>query len=430
MLVSFALRNYTCFRDRQELSLQATPRSSEVHAFDTGCPQAPRLNRVTAIYGPNGTGKTSLVRALMAVRQLVLGSWRDRQEGDPLPHIPFLFDRDTRMQPSLFEISFIEDGAYYEYRFSHDRQRVHQESLFGWPPGGRKRLLLNRGWNPDRREYDWAFGHSVTGPKEVWRRSTRANALLVSVAAQLNSPTFIPVVTWFRRLGGITTDSRADRSTAEAILLGEERKRRVLEFLHDSDICVADLHTREETRSFDFVKEDPPAGWLRKASRSGAQSADSFRTRFAHAVPGDDEVHWVDLEDESEGTQRVFALAWPLIEAVEQNRIVVIDELDRSVHPILLDSLIQRVNSEDADEEDPPRRAQLVATLHDVSRLRSTFGRSQVWFTDKSRRSESTTIAPLSASRPRKEEALERGYLDGRYGAIPLPSAPDAVVTR
>lgn len=404
MLVSFALRNYTCFRDRQELSLQATPRSSEVHAFDTGCPQAPRLNRVTAIYGPNGTGKTSLVRALMAVRQLVLGSWRDRQEGDPLPHIPFLFDRDTRTQPSLFEISFIEDGAYYEYRFSHDRQRVHQESLFGWPPGGRKRLLANRGWNPDRREYDWAFGHSVTGPKEVWRRSTRANALLVSVAAQLNSPTFIPVVTWFRRLGGLTTGSFPDRITAAAILEDGDRKRRVMELLQDSDIAVADLDTRKEGRS--------------------------IRTEFAHAVPGQDEVHWMALEAESEGTQRVFALAWPLIEAVEQNRVVVVDELDRSLHPILLDSLIQRINSEDPDEDDPRRHAQLVATLHDASRLRSAFGRSQVWFTDKSRRSESATIAPLSASRPRKEEALERGYLDGRYGAIPLPSAPDAVVTR
>lgn len=404
MLVSFALRNYTCFRDRQELSLQATPRSSEVHAFDTGCPQAPRLNRVTAIYGPNGTGKTSLVRALMAVRQLVLGSWRDRQEGDPLPHIPFVFDRDTRTQPSLFEISFIEDGAYYEYRFSHDRQRVHQESLFGWPPGGRKRLLANRGWNPDRREYDWAFGHSVTGPKEVWRRSTRANALLVSVAAQLNSPTFIPVVTWFRRLGGLTTGSFTDRITAAAILEDGDRKRRVMELLQDSDIAVADLDTRKEGRS--------------------------IRTEFAHAVPGQDEVHWMALEAESEGTQRVFALAWPLIEAVEQNRVVVVDELDRSLHPILLDSLIQRINSEDPDEDDPRRHAQLVATLHDASRLRSAFGRSQVWFTDKSRRSESATIAPLSASRPRKEEALERGYLDGRYGAIPLPSAPDAVVTR
>lgn len=404
MLVSFALRNYTCFRDRQELSLQATPRSSEVHAFDTGCPQAPRLNRVTAIYGPNGTGKTSLVRALMAVRQLVLGSWRDRQEGDPLPHIPFVFDRDTRTQPSLFEISFIEDGAYYEYRFSHDRQLVHQESLFGWPPGGRKRLLANRGWNPDRREYDWAFGHSVTGPKEVWRRSTRANALLVSVAAQLNSPTFIPVVTWFRRLGGLTTGSFTDRITAAAILEDGDRKRRVMELLQDSDIAVADLDTRKEGRS--------------------------IRTEFAHAVPGQDEVHWMALEAESEGTQRVFALAWPLIEAVEQNRVVVVDELDRSLHPILLDSLIQRINSEDPDEDDPRRHAQLVATLHDASRLRSAFGRSQVWFTDKSRRSESATIAPLSASRPRKEEALERGYLDGRYGAIPLPSAPDAVVTR
>ena len=397
MLVSFALRNYTCFRDRQELSLHSTPRSSEVHAFDTGCPQAPRLNRVTAIYGPNGTGKTSLVRALMAVRQLILGSWRDRQEGDPLPHIPFLFDRVTRRQPSLFDISFIEDGAYYEYRFSHDRQRVHRESLFGWPPGGRKRLLLNRGWNPDRREYDWAFGHSVTGPKEVWRRSTRANALLVSVAAQLNSPTFIPVVTWFRRLGGLTTGSFPDRITAAAILEDGDRKRRVMELLQDSDIAVADLDTRKEGRG--------------------------IRTEFAHASNGKNEVHWVDLKNESEGTQRLFALAWPWIEVVEQNRIVVVDELDRSLHPLLLESLVRRINSPDEDSEAPPHRAQLIATLHDTSLLADTLDRGQVWFTDKDRPSEAATLTPLSDYRPRKGEALERGYLSGRYSAVPVTRA-------
>ena len=262
MRAAFVLENYACFRDRQELSLHATPRTSEVHAFDTGCPQAPRLNRVTAVYGPNGTGKSRLVQALMAVRQLVLGSARDRQDGDPLPHTPFLFDRDTQEKPSFFETAFIEAGTYYEYRFSHDRRRIHEESLFGWPPGGRRRLLLNRRWNSDNTEYDWTFGHSVSGSKEVWRRSTRSNALLVSVAAQLNSPTFTPVVRWFQRLGGIDTDFFPDHFTAEAILHGEDQKRRVLELLHDSDIAVADLTTTKETKSLDAMKDNIPPRFL------------------------------------------------------------------------------------------------------------------------------------------------------------------------
>ena len=420
MLTAFALENHACFRDRQELSLHATPRTSEVHAFDTGCPQAPRLNRVTAIYGPNGTGKSRLVQALMRVRQLVLGSARDRQDEDPLPHTPFLFDRSTQEKPSIFETSFIEAGTYYEYLFSLDRRRIHEESLFGWPPGGRRRLLLNRRWNSDNAEYDWVFGHSVSGSKEVWRRSTRANALLVSVAAQLNSPIFVPVVRWFQHLGSINTDFFSDRVTAASILNGEDRKRRVLELLRDSDIAVADLTTSKETKSLDAVKENLPPSLLESLSRSGVKSIDSFRTQFGHAISGTDKIQWLDLKDESEGTRRLFALAWPWFDVLDQNRIVVVDELDRSLHPLLLESLVCRINSPDEDPSASALRAQLIATIHDTSLLTDTLGRGQVWFTDKDRPSEAATLTPLSDYQPRKGEALERGYLAGRYSAVPV----------
>lgn len=423
MLAAFALENHACFRDRQELSLHATPRASEIHAFDTGCPQAPRLNRVTAIYGPNGTGKSRLVQALMIVRELVLRSAHDRQDGDALPHTPFLFDRDTPERPSIFETSFIEAGTYYEYRFSHDRERIHEESLFGWPPGGRRRLLLNRRWNPDDGDYDWAFGHSVPGPKQVWRRSTRANALLVSVAAQLNSPTFGPVVAWFRRLDDFTTDSFPDRFTAEAILQGEDRKQRVLDLLRDSDLCVADLSTEKQARNLDSLKWDLSSGMLEDPFPSGAQSVDSFHTRFGHSISGTNRLRWVDLKDESEGARRLFALAWPLIEAVEQDRILVIDGLDRNLHPLLLESLVRRLNSPDEDSSSPSHRAQLVATIHDTSLLADALSRGQVWFTDRDRPSEAVTLTPLSDYRPRKGEALEHGYLAGRYAAVPVTRA-------
>lgn len=423
MLTAFWLENYACFRDRQELSLHATPRTSEVHAFNTDCQQAPRLNRVTAIYGPNGTGKSRLIQALMSVRRLVIGSARDRQDGDELPHTPFLFDRDMRTRPSVFETSFIEDGTYYEYCFSHDRERFHTESLFGWPPGGRKRLLLNRRWNADSGEYDCTFGNSVAGTKELWRQSTRSNALLVSVAAHLNSTTFTPVVKWFQRVGGIPTDFFPDRFTAEAILHDDHRKQRVLELLHDSDIAVADLSTQKKTKSLDSMKDNLPPSLLENLTRSGVKSLDSFSTRFAHAVHGTDERHLLDLEDESEGTQRLYALAWPWLEVIEQNRIVVVDELDRSLHPLLLESLVRRINSPDEDSVAPPRHAQLIATLHDTSLLADTLDRGQVWFTDKDRPSEAATLTPLSDYQPRKGEALERGYLSGRYSAVPVTHA-------
>lgn len=425
MLVAFALQNYACFRDRHELSAEAVGKASRLHAFDSGCPQAPRLNRMSAIYGPNGSGKSRLLRALMFVRQFVLQSASGGQSGDSLPYTPFLFDRETRTLPTTFEVRFIEEGSYYELRFSMDRERIHAESLFVWPPGGRRRLLLRRRWDPERHEQDWTFGHSVHGPKELWRQSTRPNALLISVAAQLNSDTFTPVVRWFQRLAGIGPDHFPDHFTAKPITEDATRKAQVLDLLRDADIAVTDMAVRKETRSLEAIKDGLPPGFLKELSQTGAKALESFHTRFAHPVRGTDELHFLDLEDESDGTQRVFALALPWIEILEHDRVVVIDELDRSLHPLLLASLVRRFNRGDAGER--PCRAQLIATLHDTSLLGSVLARSQVWFTEKERASEAATLTPLLDYRPRKAEALERGYLAGRYGGIPIPATPEIV---
>ena len=425
MLAAFVLENYACFRDRQELSLHATPRTSEIHAFDTGCPQAPRLNRVTAIYGPNGTGKSRLVQALMSVRELVLRSARDRQDGDELPHTPFLFDRDTRTKPSTFETSFIEAGTYYEYRFSHDRERIHEESLFGWPPGGRRRLLLDRRWNPESNNYDCVFGHSVSGTKDLWRQNTRSNALLVSVAAQLNSTPFTPIVKWFQRLLGIAPSFFPRAFTTKAIENDPEKRASVLEMLQRADIAVSDLAIRRHTQSLEVMKDSLPTRFLNELTRSGQHSIETLRTQFGHMVKGTDDRQYLDLKDESDGTQRLFALAGPWLEALEKNWIVWADELDRSLHPLLLESLIRRINTSEGNH-DEPSQAQLVATLHDTYLLEDALGRGQIWFTEKSRE-EAVSLFPLSDYRPRKHEALERGYRVGRYGGIPVVSTPRVV---
>lgn len=430
MLAAFALENYACFRDRHELSFHATPRSSDIHAFDTGCPQAPRLNRVTAIYGPNGSGKSRLVQALMSVRQLVLGSARDRQDGEDLPHTPFLFDRDTRTKPSVFETSFIEARTYYEYRFSNDRKRILEEALFGWPPGGRRRLLLNRRWNPESNNYDCVFGHSVSGTKELWRQNTRSNALLVSVAAQLNSAPFTPIVRWFQRLRGIAPSFFPGAFTTKAIKDDPERRARVLEMLQRADIAVSDLAIRRDTQSLEVMKDSLPARFLParfldELTRSGQQSIETLRTQFGHKIKGTEDRQYLDLKEESDGTQRLFALAGPWLEALEENWVVWADELDRSLHPLLLESLIRRINTSDGDG-DEPSQAQLVATLHDTYLLDDALGRGQIWFTEKNRE-EAVSLFPLSDYRPRKHEALERGYRVGRYGGIPVVSTPRIV---
>ena len=433
MLVAFAMTNYACFRDRQELSMEATVRSSRdgAYVFGTGIRRFPRLNRISAIYGPNGSGKSRFVQGLDFAQTFVVGSSRESQTGEEIRHVPFLFDAETKQRPTTFETCFIQDGIAYEYGFAVDRIRVHEEWLLAWPRGGRMRRLLERAFDPETEQETWFFGASVRGHKELWRASTRPNSLLVSTAAQLNSETFRPVVDWFRNLRVLTSGELLPGYTIESIRETENFKQRVLALLRDADIAVTDIRTHAEQQRLDEHDPPPPPELVEALSRDGTPVFEVVDVKFEHSPPGSGGRHLVDIDEESDGTRRLFAFAGPWLDILDNNLVVVIDELDRSLHPLLLAYLIRRINS--TDEPDDRKRAQLVATLHDVSLLRDVLDRSQIWFTDKDRRSEAATLTPLSDFSPRPREALVRGYLGGRYGGVPIigeSELDDAAATR
>ena len=115
--------------------MEAVKGTADRFAFDTDVRQAPRLNRVAAIYGPNGSGKSRFVEGLDFAQTFVLNSSRENQAGDAIPHQPFLFDEESRKSPTVFETTFIQDGTLYQYGFEVDAVRVHREWLLAWPPG-------------------------------------------------------------------------------------------------------------------------------------------------------------------------------------------------------------------------------------------------------------------------------------------------------
>lgn len=423
MLVSFALTNHACFRDRQEFSAEAVARADSAWAFGTGVRRFPRLNRVSAVYGPNGSGKSRFVQGLAFAARFIVGSSRESQAGDEIPYQPFLFDVETRARPTTFELSFIEAGIAYEYGFAVDRRRVHAEWLLAWPPGGRMRHLLERVYDPDTEEERWTFGPSVRGPKETWRSSTRPNALLVSTAAQMNSQPFIPVVNWCRKLNVLTAGDLPPDYTIAKMTASEESKSRIITFLRDAGVIVTDVAVREEKHLLEEFRPMLPPALADRLTDDGSTTVDVVDVRIRHRDSQDEASHLLRLEEESDGTQRMFSLAGPWLDIMDHDRVVVIDELDRSLHPLLVASLIRRINSRSGGGE---KRAQLIATLHDVTPLDDALERGQIWFTEKDRRSEAARLKPLSDYRPRSREALMRGYLGGRYGGVPVVIESDS----
>ncbi len=419
MLVSFAVENWKCFRDRQELSMETTGRVSDEYAFDTEAARYPRLNRVAAIYGPNASGKSCLVEALIFMKRFVIGSSKETQTGDTIKTVPFRFDIRTVGSPCRFEIAFIEGGVVYEYGFEVDSTRVHEEWLFVRPPGGRLQRWISRRLNPETGSTDWAFGPSLRGQRETWRRATRQDVLYVSTATQLNSESLRPIVEWFQKLTIVGAGGMPPKYTTKKLREAPDFATQLLAFLRRADLPYSDIRVREKDIDYNEISSYVPERILNPLREAVGEKYPI--AEFGLPMAGGDTVEYLDLENQSDGTQRLYAFALPWLGLIDIGLVLVVDELDRSLHPHLVRFLIQFINRAD---HSPDRHPQLVATLHDTTMLQDALDRNQVWLTEKGP-DQAAHLTAVAEFHPRKNESLRRGYLGGRYGALPNVAEPE-----
>lgn len=421
MLVSFDVENWACYRDRQQLSMETNKGTPDEFAFDTGVSKHPRLNRASVIYGPNGSGKSRFVEALDFARKFVLFSAQKAQAGDSIEVEPFIYDAATRSTPSSFSLVFVENFVSYEYGFAANSTRVTSEQLSVRHPGGRRQNWFSREYHPDSATFSWKFGVGLRGPRSVWRSATRENALFVSTAAQLNSESLSPIIKWFRQLAIVGSNGISHDFTSKSLRDDPEFKTQVVRFLRQMDIHVSEIRVTEKEVDLAEIGPYLPAKVLEGIGGTGELKV--LVPEFGLPVRGGDDFAFLDLDDQSDGTQRVYSFAGPWLDVVKRNSVVVVDELDRSLHPHLVQFLIRFINDSRNSSE---HRAQLVATVHDTQLLESSLDRRQVWFTEKNL-DQSAVLTPLSNFRPRKNESVLRGYLGGRYGAIPNTADFEAI---
>ena len=387
-------------------------------AFDTGVSRYPRLNRAATIYGPNGSGKSRLIEALAFMQDFVVDSARETQAGDPVLVAPFRLDVQSPRKPSRLEIAFVQEDTVYEYGFSVDAERVWNEQLSARLPGGRIQRWFSRNFDPSSGEYEWIYGPSFQGARKMWRTATRPNALYVSTAVQLNSDSLRPVIEWFRKLAVIPPNGISPYFTSVKLLEKPDGCERVVDFLRQADIHVSDIRIQEKEMNPEKAPAQVKKILEKKPSRP-RKAREIQKVEFGLPVKGTESLAYLDFFEQSDGTQRMYSFALPWLDIIDQDRVVVVDELDRSLHPHLVRFLIAFIN------RPGKTRAQLVATTHDAALLqdRDVLHRNQVWFTEKGL-DQAASLTPLSDYHPRKKESLSRGYLGGRYGAIPNVSDP------
>ena len=404
MLIDFSVSNYKSIKDEVVLNLVADHgkehRQSNVMipTLSSGGRSTPLL-RSAVIYGPNAAGKTNILMALRAFCEIVERSARGLDE---LPVVPFRLDQEFEGQPTVMEATFISDGVRYQYGFEATSTAVVREWLFAWPRG-RVQVWFERG--PDIQG-GFRFGHKLTGDREVWRRATREDALLLSTAASLNSKQLQPVFHWFDRrlrVAGI----HGWNNSFSVKCCRDERKDRVLRFLRAADLAISDVRLVEnEEINISRVEE----GENNKLAKKRTE------LQILHELP-DGIFAELDLKEESRGTRKIFSLAGPWLDALENGYVVAFDEMHGYLHPSLVKFLVQCFHNPRTN----PKGAQLIFSTHETAILsQDIFRRDQVWFCQRNEKQE-TTLYPLTTFHPRKGvENLERGYLAGRYGAVPF----------
>jgi len=396
MIVEFRLKNFLSFKNEALFSMVA----SSDKLLDEHIIQSDKLKLLSSavIYGPNASGKTNILKAIDRMKFLLIHSinFLPSQE---MPIVPFRLS-ETREDQSLFEIIFIFEGIRYRYGFEASSKKVYKEWFF-YAPKGKEAMLF------ERNLQEFSFGTHFKGAKEI-EKMVRENALMLSVSAQFNNPISGKVVEYFyNRLNVISNIRDMERAdfvnfTLESILKDDQYKQNAIEFLNKADIAIKDLQV--EKRGSDYVVNTKH----NKYNQDGKVIGESYFDLF---------------KEESDGTIKLFGLSAPIYDALLHGKVLIIDEPDTNLHPILSKYIVSLFHNKKTN----PHGAQLIFATHDTNLLDKTFfRRDQIWFTQKDTM-EVSELFSLSDYNPRNDAAFEKNYLQGRYGAVPYISGFDYV---
>ncbi|HVE43833.1 MAG TPA: ATP-binding protein [Gammaproteobacteria bacterium] len=414
MLIEFKIANYRSIRESQTLSMVAAKDIShqDTNCMQTGVSGLPHLIRSAVLYGANASGKSNFISALAFMKSMVETSAVSIREGQTLNISPFRLDPKTATKPTEFEIIIIEDGIRYQYGFEVNATRVTKEWLFACI-NRKPQLWFERQYDVKKNKDTWNFGSHLLGGKQrnLWSESTRGNALFLSTAVNLNSEQLRPIFNWFvNKLIIIENNAFPHPFYTMECIKQERDKPKIIELLQAADLGITDVQIKMQKGQQIQVRLESGTAAIEHKQEMEVPSA-----TFFHEDKNKNPISFT-FEEESHGTQKLFAYAGPILDVLRNGKILIVDELDSSLHQKMVRFLICLIQNADLNKNG----AQLFFTTHNTSLLdMDLFRRDQIWFMERNQEQESH-LYPLTDFSPRKGEALEKGYLLGRYGALPF----------
>jgi len=332
---------------------------------------------------------------------------------------PFRLNTDSIKSPSEFEVIFLYENTQYRYGFEVDQQKVVAEWLYQKPKTKEIELFFR-----DEQDFDIHPKNFKKGAIAVKEGLVRDNALLLSLAAQLNDEIAINVITWFKSLKTISgLKEEGYQGYTMSRTKEPKTKLRILELLKAADLGIQDI--KLELLDIEQLPTDLPKEIreriIRQTKEDNSELVSDVLT--THKQYNSNKNHISDINfsmeaDESSGTRKFFALTGPIIDVLENGYILVIDELDSKLHPNLVCKLVSLFNSKELN----PKNAQLIFNTHDTNLLSSgLFRRDQIWFTEKDKfgAAKLYSLSDFKTESVRKNEAFEENYIRGKYGSVP-----------
>ena len=405
MLIEFSIENFRSIKEKVKFSMVATKDDSLDNNLIKNTLDDDSLLRSAVIYGANASGKTNVLLALNFLRALVLNS-HNHQKGQGIKFSPFKLDKEWLSKPTKLGAIFLKNDVRYSYSVAFNNERVIEELLYFYPKN-HKRVIFER---TNTTEYKFTDDEKE---QKVFSERTLPNMLYLSKATQENYAKTSDALDWFRNnlmVIGPTDHPLLENFTVDLLKKDVELKQYIMKALLEADVGIEDISTISKKMSPTEFKNFPPE--LVKLILGDKNEIDAYQIQTFHkGVVFDFE------SEESEGTKRIFSLIGPWVDALKKGRILVVDELDTKLHHFLNLFLIKLFN----DPTQNKTNAQLIFTTHNTNLLdQDIFRRDQIWFTEKNPDTGSTDLYSLTEYSPRKDKDIQKGYLAGKYGALPF----------
>lgn len=433
MLLRFGTLNHRSIRDYQEVFFTASAlKDDETGLLDLpeGANPALKLRGLPtiALYGANAAGKSAVIDAMDALVATIVWSQSRTSADKGMMYDPFMLDESSREKPSQYDIDFILGLTRYHYGFTINSEVVVSEWLYSYALQSErqtKSVLFHRDVNEVEPFY---FGKSLKGDNKRISKLTRSNSLFLSAAAQNAHPVLQPVYEYFYK----QVSRRMDVNDGSSMFVGEQlynyfaddagRYKKVIDFLQAADVGISKIDFSKvpltETKKQLLEDIDQLIAKHVQKPKVFEKKSEETKVDILHVGEGGESFP-IPLDEESSGTRALMLLLGPVFNRLHDGGVLIVDELNVALHPLVSRELIALFSNPDTN----PGKAQLIFSTHDTSILTSgLLRRDQIWFAEKNQFG-ATCVYPLSSIKVRATDNLERGYINGRFGAIPFLGA-------